>query len=408
MFFPFKSMLQAIFCILVPLCCFANPDRIEPFTGKVVRNKVRMRLTPDLEGKVIKEVQKDELLIVVGESEDFYAVQPPDSMRAYIFRTFVLEGIVEGTRVNVRLEPTLDSPIIAQLNSGDKIEGEVFEENNKWLEIKPPASVVLYVFKDYINKVGDIHYLSHVEERRKEINHLINTAYLLSQEEMQKPFEEIELDTIVSIIQEITTQYGDFPDHTKRARDLLTLIQDHYLQQKADYLEFKSKENAEVWKQKNGELLAEMEKQRKRLQELEKQLQDEKAKVIHPVVVETSSPLPTPASPENRLAWVTIEQELFKEWQVLSGAQSTLEDYYQKEQLHPKELKGILKPYDRIVKNKPGDFLLVNPVTQTPIAFLYSTQVDLQGKIGEEITVQASPRPDHHFAFPAYFVHQME
>ncbi len=397
-------MLQLL-CLTATAFSFSAIQPLEPYTGKVSRNKVRMRLSPDLEGKVVQEVQKDDLLIVVGETEEFYAVLPPDTMRAYIFRTFVLEGVVEGSRVNVRLEPNLDSPIIAQLNSGDKIEGEVFQENNKWLEIKPPRTFALYVFKDYINKVGDIHYLSHVEERRKEINQLINTAYLMSQEEMQKPFEEIELDTIVSIIQEITTQYEDFPDHTKRARDLLTLIQDHYLQQKADYLEFKSKENSEVWKEKNAQLLAEMETQRKRLQELEKQLQEEKAKV-QPIAAVEKPPAISP-SPENSLVWQQIEQQLFHEWQERNEPLA-IDEYYQKEKSQSKELKGILKPYDRIVKNKPGDFLLINPVTQTPIAFLYSTNVDLQTKLGEEVTVYASPRPDHHFAFPAYFVHQME
>jgi hypothetical protein len=39
-----------------------------------------------------------------------------------------------------------------------------------------------------------------------------------------------------------------------------------------------------------------------------------------------------------------------------------------------------------------------------PIAYLYSTQVDLQGKVGQAVTLQAAPRPNHHFAFPAYFV----
>lgn len=407
MSFCFKNII--FFICFFATSIFADQP-FEPFTGKISRNKVRLRLSPDLEGKVVHEVQKDHLLIVVGETDDFYAVAPPDHMKAYVFRTFVLEGVVEGSRVNVRLEPNLDSPIIAQLNSGDKVEGVVCQEKNKWLEIKPPASVVLYVFKDYLYKVGDIHYLSQVEERRKEINHLLNTAYLMSQEEMQKPFEEIDLDLIVTITQEITTQYGDFPDHTKRARDLMTLVQDHYLQQKSDYLEFKSKENSELWKEKNSQILAEMESQRKRLQELEKQLIEGKS-IEQPIAMEKPADtlqIQVNASPlqENMFAWITIEQQLFKEWQE-QHEEIGMEEYYKEQKSGSRELTGILKPYDRIVKNKPGDFLIVNPVTQTPIAFLYSTSVDLQEKLGKEVTVQASPRPDNHFAYPAYYVHQI-
>lgn len=395
---------------LFPAIGFSSDQPFEPFTGKVSRNKVRLRLTPDLEGKVVNEVQKDQLLIVVGESEDFYMIQPLENMKAYIFRTFVLGGVVEGSRVNVRLEPTLDSPIIAQLNSGDKVEGDVCQENNKWLVIKPPASVALYVFKDYVHKVGDIYYMSLVEERRKEINHLLNSAYLMSQEEMQKPFQEIDLDLIVSIIQEITTRYGDFPEHTKRAHDLMTLIQDHYLQQKSDYLEFKSKENSELWKEKNAQLLAEVELQRKRLQELEKQLLEEKAKEQHVAMDKPSETIqmPPPSTlQENLLTWMNVEQQLFKEWHE-QNLEATLEDYYKFQIAQSKELSGILKAYDRVVKNKPGDFLIVNPVTQTPLAFLYSTSVDLEANLGKHVTVYGSPRPDNHFAFPAYYVHQLE
>jgi hypothetical protein len=398
----YSKVLFFFVCVWATVLCYSAD--FEPYTGKISRSKVRLRLSPDLDGKVVQEAEKDDLLIVVGENEDFFAVLPPSKMKAYIFRTFVLEGVVEGTRVNVRLEPHLDSPIIAQLNSGDRIEGEVCAENNKWLEIQPPPSVNLFVYKDYITKVGDIHYLAHMEERRKEINHLLNSAYLMSQEEMQKSFQDIDLDSIVSIIQAISTQYEDFPDHTKRARDLLTLIQDHYLQQKADYLEFKSQENSKDWKDKNALLLVEMETQRSRLQELEIQLIEKNNKGIPMALEKSSENLP---SSEGTSSWAHIEQQLFKEWQEIHKAMC-IEDFYQWEKTHAKELTGILKPYDRNVKNKPGDYLLIHPLTHLPIAFLYSTAVDLQGKLGKVVTVTASPRSDNYFAFPAYYVHQLD
>ncbi|MGZ3733102.1 MAG: SH3 domain-containing protein, partial [Parachlamydiaceae bacterium] len=96
---------------------------IEPFTGKITRNKVRMRLQPSLDALILRELSKDDLLSVVGESNEFYAILPPKDTKAYIFRTYVLDDIVEGSRVNVRLEPAIEAPVIAQLNSGDKVEG---------------------------------------------------------------------------------------------------------------------------------------------------------------------------------------------------------------------------------------------------------------------------------------------
>ena len=70
------------------------------FTGKVTKNKVRLRLQPNLEGPILKELVQGDMLIIIGETEDFYAVQPPTGSKAYVFRTYILDGVVEASRVN--------------------------------------------------------------------------------------------------------------------------------------------------------------------------------------------------------------------------------------------------------------------------------------------------------------------
>ena len=67
-----------------------------PFTGKIKGRKVRLRATADLEGRVVKELNRQDLLVIVGEKGDFYSVEPPAGSKAYVFRSFVLDGIVEG------------------------------------------------------------------------------------------------------------------------------------------------------------------------------------------------------------------------------------------------------------------------------------------------------------------------
>src|SRR5690606_31340485 len=61
-----------------------------PFTGQVTRDRVRMRLQPTLESPVIRELDRGDLLVVVNEVDDFYAVSPPTDMKAFIYRTYVL------------------------------------------------------------------------------------------------------------------------------------------------------------------------------------------------------------------------------------------------------------------------------------------------------------------------------
>ncbi|MCB1075818.1 MAG: SH3 domain-containing protein, partial [Simkania sp.] len=90
------------------------------FTGKVLGNNVRMRTSPDLDSHIVSELLKDDYVVVTAEKGEFYAVEPPSEMKAYIFRGFVIDDVVEGDRVNVRLAPDRDAPIVGHHSTGDK------------------------------------------------------------------------------------------------------------------------------------------------------------------------------------------------------------------------------------------------------------------------------------------------
>lgn len=376
------------------------------FTGKITKNKVRMRLQPNLDGPILRELSRDEMLIVVGETEDFYAVQPNDNIKAYIFRTYVLDGVVEGNKVNVRLEPDLDAPVIAQLSSGDRVQGIVSPLNSKWLEIQPPASVRFYISKEYVEKAGDASFLANQQKRRDEVNRLLNSTYLISQTEMQKPFDQINLDGILNNLNKVVAQYSDFPDQVTRARTMLTMIQDNYLQKKIAYLEAKAK-SSEVWQAKSSDLSTQIQAQQDRLSQLEEKLQADGKKTQSASETMTAVSSPTPkddSQPNSRMSqWVPIEQQLYEAWANENGGKP-LDAFYRDQKQNAIALTGIVEPYTRPVKNKPGNFVLVSQATHLPIAYLYSTQVDLMERSGQEITILATPRPNNHFAFPAYFV----
>ncbi|MBM3191342.1 MAG: hypothetical protein FJZ63_01645, partial [Chlamydiae bacterium] len=124
------------------------------FTGKVVGKNVRLRTHPDLEGHVVRELEKNELLVVVDEKDDFYVVEPASDFKAYVFRSFVLDNVVEGSRVNIRLFPDLEAPIIGHLSAGQRIDGKICEKNSKWLEINAPAETRFFVAKEYLEYAG--------------------------------------------------------------------------------------------------------------------------------------------------------------------------------------------------------------------------------------------------------------
>jgi len=124
------------------------------FTGKILSNKTRLRLHPTLDSPILKELDQDAWVVVTGEKDDFYLVEPPKDLKAYIFRTFVINNVVEGVRVNVRLRPELGSPVVCHLNTGDLVEGVASISNNKWLEIDLPKTAHCYIAKELIENIG--------------------------------------------------------------------------------------------------------------------------------------------------------------------------------------------------------------------------------------------------------------
>lgn len=54
------------------------------------------------------------------------------------------------------------------------------------------------------------------------------------------------------------------------------------------------------------------------------------------------------------------------------------------------------------MKNNPGDYLLKDK--ENTLAFVYATKIDLEKWIGKRVSIECLPRPNNHFAFPAYYV----
>lgn len=113
----------------------------------------------------------------------------------------------------------------------------------------------------------------------------------------------------------------------------------------------------------------------------------------------------TPADRMN--AWLPVENQVYENWAETHDNQP-ISAFYDEQLQNARELKGVLQLYDRSVKNKPGDYVLLNSTSRIPMAYLYSTQVNLYDFINKEVTVKVAPRDNNHFAYPAYFVLAVE
>ena len=374
--------------VLTPAATANTPAApFQPFTGKITRNNVRMRLQPNTDCPIVKELNHHDMVIVIGENDDFYAVRPSNEFKGYVFRTYVLDGIIEGKHVNVRLEPSTDASILGQLNTGDKIEGKVSVLNSKWLEITLPQNIQFYVCKEYVENIGDPSVMEVLLQREDKVEELLLNAKELAGAEMQKPFEHINYSQVMENLQYIINNYLDFPEHVSQAKEQLAEVQETYLHKKLAYLEHKA---SELDTKKVG--FAQVDPPQEIAQVSSPEL---------PILIDS------PSLTENHEKWMATEQAIYQKW-VANHPGSSLDDFYSEQKRQSVVIKGIIEPYSRSIRNKPGDFILISKATQMPTAYLYSTQLDLKSYVGREITLRVVPRPNHNFAFPAYFVISLE
>jgi hypothetical protein len=349
---------------------------LSPFTGKVKRQKVRLRANADLESRVVKELNRNDLLIVTGEKGEFYAVEPPAGTKAYVFRSFVLDGIVEGNRVNVRLEPSLDAPVIAHLNSGDRIKGVISSLNNKWYEITPPADTHFYIAKEYVESIGGPEMKHQLDKRKMAAEQLIDSANLLTKAEMNKPYNEIDIGRIKHNYETVINDYTDFPDMAEHAKEALATLQEDYLQKKISFLE----ERAGV-----------------------KGVADDKFTLANEesLKAEVAAMQPT----DRMKLWEPVEESLYLSWASRNDDRS-IDEFYEEQKQNGNVVTGIVEAYTAPVKRKPGDFILRDK--ELPVAYIYSTQINLQDYVGKKVTIVVAPRNNNNFAFPAYYVLSVE
>ena len=348
-------------------------SNFKSFTGKTVGNNVRMRSLPDLDSHIISELTKGDYVVVTAEKGDFYAVAAPTELKAYIFRGFVIDNVVEGERVNIRLFPEREAPIIGHYSTGHVLEGKVCKDNSKWLEIPIPSNTQFFVAKEYIEYAGKPELKKIHDKRKTSVAQLFNSTQLLSQSELHKAFHEIDIERITQGYQTIIQDYVDFPDYVALSAKALSEIQEDYLHRKIAFLEAKAS------KMGKG------------------QVED---------IYEVSHRLENAMSPTDRMKiWEPIEQAVYHTWSSKHHAK-TMDDFYEDQKMKCQNISGILTPYRDPVKNKPGDYVIMD--RDIPVAFVYSVQINLEEHVNKRVNLMVSPRPNNNFAFPAYYVHHVE
>ena len=290
-------------------------------------------------------------------------------------RGFIIDRVVEGDRVNIRLAPDRDAPIIGHYSTGQTVDGQICEGNSKWMEIKMPEETQFYIAKEYIEFAGKPELKAIQDKRRATAIQLLESTNLLSQSEMRKAFHEIDMDRLTHSYQTIMNDYSDFPNTAAAAKRELLALQEDYLNRKISFLEAKAYNASGSSDHSRG---------------------------LYDLTLKEEALV----SPTDRMkVWEPMEESLYLSWSSMHHAK-TMDDFYVDQKMKSKTISGILESYREPVKNKPGNFILKD--REIPVAYLYSTHVNLEEFVGKRVNLIVSPRPNNNFAFPAYYVLEVE
>jgi hypothetical protein len=230
-----------------------------------------------------------------------------------------------------------------------------------------------------------------MERRKAQVEELLTSAYLNAEAECKKSYEEMAPQQAIEQFQTILRNFADFPEANAHAKEGLSLLKETYLNKKIAFLE----STADLSPTAKEELIAQHKSENTEL------LPRHSAKLDSSIWSKRA-----PKGEGDLSFWNTIEESLYLSWTAFHSGK-TLNDYYAEQKANASVLTGTVERYTYDVRNKPGDYILRGP-EDAPIAYLYSTQVDLEKYAGKSVTLLAVPRPNNHFAFPAYFVFTVE
>ena len=191
---------------------------------------------------------------------------------------------------------------------------------------------------------------------------------------MLKPFEELDIQKITQSYADIIADYSEFSKSISPVKENLAKIQEEYINKKLSYLE-------------------------------------QKAMILSKNVATRDSSIvihngQTALTPKDRMKmWEKVEESLFISWS-RSHLNKDIQEFYEAQKFNSATISGIVEAYNDPIMNKPGSYIVRD--RDLTRAYLYSTMVDLHSVVGQYVTLVVSDRPNNDFAFPAYFVMEVQ
>ena len=115
---------------------------------KVVGQRVNLRAKADMQAEVVGQIADGEFLNARSFQDDWVEVAPPASVELWVHREFIKDNQVIAPKLYVRGGPGINYTAVGTLMRGDTITPK--GDFGEWIKIVPPAVCSLWVNRSYV------------------------------------------------------------------------------------------------------------------------------------------------------------------------------------------------------------------------------------------------------------------
>lgn len=158
-------LIDALFILALLNLCFlpssfaAEAKNSESFTGIIIADSVNIRSGPSENFEILRKMNKDNIVLVIGQEQEWYKIKLPRQSKAYIHKKFLSPAkknekfaFVIANNVNIRSDKGTQFNIIGQLNKKDKV--EIMAKEGQWYRIFSFKGCFAWVNEKYVENYG--------------------------------------------------------------------------------------------------------------------------------------------------------------------------------------------------------------------------------------------------------------
>jgi hypothetical protein len=121
---------------------------------RVNGDRVILRAAPSENSEIVTQVSQGDVLVAQkGLQGEWIEVLPPSRVSFWVYGELVKDGVVNASKVQVRVGPGISYRSVGEIGKGEKV--TVRGEYREWLKIEAPPDARLWINRKYVSAVRD-------------------------------------------------------------------------------------------------------------------------------------------------------------------------------------------------------------------------------------------------------------